>query len=60
MKNKENDSHVVRDSNAMLFATSDKTTYATILRRVSEDPKLKELGENMVRTRRSPERRFVL
>lgn len=38
---------------ALVIEASDKTSYAAILRRVREDPELKELGENVVRTRRT-------
>lgn len=38
---------------ALIIEASDKTTYAAILRKVREDPELKELGENVVKTRRT-------
>lgn len=38
---------------ALIVEVSDKTTYAAILRKVREDPELKDLGEKVVRTRRT-------
>lgn len=38
---------------ALIVEASDKTTYAALLRKVREDPDLKELGENVVKTRRT-------
>lgn len=38
---------------ALVVEANDKTTYAALLKRVKEDPELKELGENVVKTRRT-------
>lgn len=38
---------------ALIVEANDKTTYAALLRKVREDPELKELGENVVKTRRT-------
>lgn len=38
---------------ALLVKANDQQSYAAILKKVREDPELKELGENLVRTRRT-------
>ncbi|XP_065088422.1 uncharacterized protein LOC135709903 [Ochlerotatus camptorhynchus] len=38
---------------ALDIEAKDKTTYAALLRKVREDPELKQLGENVVKTRRT-------
>ncbi|XP_062541415.1 uncharacterized protein LOC134209445 [Armigeres subalbatus] len=38
---------------ALIVEASDKTSYAAILKKVREDPELKDLGEKVVRTRRT-------
>nr|XP_029718359.1 uncharacterized protein LOC115261134 [Aedes albopictus] len=38
---------------ALLVKANDQQSYAAILKKVREDPELKELGENVVRTRRT-------
>lgn len=38
---------------ALVIEASDKVSYAALLRKVRENPELKELGENVVKTRRT-------
>lgn len=38
---------------ALVVEAKDKTSYAALLRKVREDPELKQLGENVVKTRRT-------
>jgi len=38
---------------ALIVEAKDKTTYAELLRKVRVDPELKELGENVIKTRRT-------
>lgn len=38
---------------ALIVEANEQTTYAALLKRMREDPELKELGENVVKTRRT-------
>ncbi|XP_065085341.1 uncharacterized protein LOC135707449 [Ochlerotatus camptorhynchus] len=55
VKKKENPRHRRERSkgDALVIEAKDKTTYAALLRKVREDPELKQLGENVVKTRRT-------
>ncbi|XP_065085821.1 uncharacterized protein LOC135707836 [Ochlerotatus camptorhynchus] len=55
VKKKENPRHRRERSkgDALVIEAKDKTTYAAFLRIVREDPKLKQLGESVVKTRRT-------
>ncbi|XP_065081189.1 uncharacterized protein LOC135703794 [Ochlerotatus camptorhynchus] len=55
VKKKENPRHRRERSkgDALVIEAKDKTTYAALLRKVREDPELKQLGENVVKIRRT-------
>ncbi|XP_065092784.1 uncharacterized protein LOC135713581 [Ochlerotatus camptorhynchus] len=55
VKKKENPRHHRERSkgDALVIEAKDKTTYAALLRKMREDPELKQLGENVVKTRRT-------
>ncbi|XP_062717180.1 nucleolar protein 58-like [Aedes albopictus] len=42
-----------KKGDALIVEANDKTTYAALLSKLKEDPELKELGENVVKTRRT-------
>ncbi|XP_065082923.1 uncharacterized protein LOC135705240 [Ochlerotatus camptorhynchus] len=62
LKKKENPRHRRErsKSDALVIEAKDKTTYAALLRKVREDPELKQLGEKVVRTRRTQKGKMLL